>query len=108
MILRNMMLTYSANSRAVDASHSVLGVTGIFELDESEAGRIAGHPHIPEWAVLCERVLQLVLGGVVAEVADVNFAGDVPITVARHDDYFDNLKDIESKSENRIKSTAKN
>jgi len=42
------------------------------------------NPDISERSVLSEGILQLVLGGVVAQVADVDFAGDIPVAMARH------------------------
>ena len=73
---------HPADPGAVQAAHRVLGVPGVLELDEGEPWRVPGHPHVAERAVLGEGVLQLVLGRVVAKVADVDFAGDVPVAVA--------------------------
>jgi len=79
--------TLPAKSGSVHAPHGVLGIPGILKLDEGETGRVPCDPDVLQGSVLGEGVLQLVLVGVVAHVADVNLAGNVPITMARHDEF---------------------
>lgn len=68
---------------AIDSSDGILGVSGIFELDECEAGRVSGNPHVAETAVFTEDRLDVVSRGVIGQVANVDFAGQFPVA-ARH------------------------
>ena len=64
--------TYPAEPGAVESPDGVLGVPVVLELDECEAGRVPGDPHVPQRTVLGEGVLDVVLARVVPEVADVH------------------------------------
>jgi len=69
---------------AIQAAGCVLRIATILELDEGEAGRIAGHPDVAQGSVFAEGVLNLVFGGRGAQVAHVHFAGQIPFPVAWH------------------------
>merc|ERR1719229_972203 len=80
--------TVPAEPGAVESPDGVLGVPVVLELDECEAGRVPGDPHVPQRTVLGEGVLDVVLARVVPEVADVHLAGDIPVAMAaRHDGF---------------------
>ena len=51
---------------------------------ETEMVVSPGHPDVLQRPVLGESIFEIVLGGVVPEIADVDLARDVPITVPRH------------------------
>ena len=76
--------THPTDPGAVEASHGVLSVSRVLKLDESKTWRIPGHPDVFQRSVLSEAVLQLILVGIVTEIADVHLAVYVPVTVARH------------------------
>ena len=69
----------SGYSRSIQSSHRVLGVPRVLKLDEREARRVARDPHVAQVSVLSEGVLDLVFGGTVAQISDVNLALQVPV-----------------------------
>lgn len=62
----------TANGAPIQRPNRVLGVPGILELYEGEAGRIPGHPNTPQMPVVAEGVLQVLFAGVVAQVAHIH------------------------------------
>ena len=76
-------ITHPTDPGAVEAPNSILGISRVLKLDESKTWRIPGHPDVFQWSVLSEAVLQLILVGVVAEIADVHLAINVPVAVSR-------------------------
>jgi hypothetical protein len=77
---------YPTNAGSIDSLDCIFGVSGILELHERKAWRVSGNPHVPKGSIFGEGVLQLIFGGVVAQVTDVDLAGDIPITMTRHVD----------------------
>ena len=77
-------ITHPTDPGAVEAPNSILGVSRVLKLDESKTWRIPGHPDVFQGSVFSEAILQLILVSIVAEITDVHFAVDVPVTVARH------------------------
>ena len=69
----------SGYSRSIQSSHRVLGVPRVLKLDEREARRVARDPHVAQVSVLAEGVLDLVFGGTVAQISDVNLALQIPV-----------------------------
>jgi hypothetical protein len=67
--------TTDPNSRSVQAPHRVLGVPGVLEFDEREAGRVPRHPHVPQRSIFTKRTLDLVFARRRAQIANVYFAG---------------------------------
>lgn len=65
---------HQADSLSVHALHSILGVSGVFVLDKSEARRVPRHPDAPQRPVVAERTLQLTLRRTIAQVTHVHLA----------------------------------
>ena len=69
---------------SVKSPDCVLCVSLVLELNEGETWWVPGNPDILQLPVLFEGILDLVFGGGVAQVSDVNLAGQVPLAVMRH------------------------
>lgn len=74
----------AAAAGTVQAAGCVFSVASVLELNKGESRRVAGDPDVAQGAVLAECVLNLVLGGRGAQVANVDLAGQIPLPVAWH------------------------
>lgn len=75
----------AVNSRAVERVDGVLGVAVILEVDEAEAGRIAGHPHVANRAEPAEGLFQVHFRRAGTQVADVHLRVGFSLVVeSRH------------------------
>jgi len=69
----------STNTSPIQTSDRILGISWILHLNKRESRRIPGNPDVLDGAVLAERVLQVILVGVVPQAADKHLAVGVPV-----------------------------
>merc|ERR1719259_29628 len=62
-----------AEAGSVQVTHGILCISGIFELDESETGRLARDPHALQLADLAKRIFHFPLVDLGVQVTNVHF-----------------------------------
>lgn len=63
-----------ANRPSVQSAHRIRRIAGTLKLHEGEARRIAGYPDAAQTAVRSKYILQVVLPGIVAQIAHVHLS----------------------------------
>lgn len=69
---------------AIKSSCCVLGVATIVKFNKCKTRRITCNPHISQWSVFAEGILDFILWCRWSQVSDIHFAVQVPFTIAWH------------------------
>lgn len=74
----------STNSRSIQRSDRIFGIALVLELNEGKTRWVPGHPDVPQGTVLSEGAFDFVLRSGRSQIADVDFALQVPLAIACH------------------------
>jgi len=82
----------TTDSGSIQTSHSVLGISRILHLHKCKTRRSSGNPNIPHGSVLRKSILQIIPIGIISETSNIDFTGNIPISVSHFDKIFWTLK----------------
>lgn len=70
------------NLRSIQRAHCIFGIALVLELDKGKTRWVAGHPDVPQGAVLSEGAFDFMLRSGRSQIANVDFALKVPLAIA--------------------------